>query len=70
MRKHLGYSVAEWESLPWWQQRMYLSELDTDLTVRRNPDPAQSEPAPAPPPGGRRQAATDDRLRALGFTVI
>lgn len=31
MRKHLGFSVTEWDSLPWWQQRMYAEELTTDL---------------------------------------
>lgn len=31
VRKHLGFCVAEWDSLPWWQQRMYAEELTAEL---------------------------------------
>lgn len=26
-RRHLGYSIDEWEELPWWQQRVYMAGL-------------------------------------------
>lgn len=35
MRKHLGFSVAEWDALPWWQSRMYAELLDEYLAAER-----------------------------------
>lgn len=26
-RRHLGFSVAEWQALPWWQSRLYAEGL-------------------------------------------
>lgn len=31
VRRHLGFSVDEWDRLPWWQQRLYVEELDAEL---------------------------------------
>lgn len=27
VRRHLGFTIDEWESLPWWQQRVYVESL-------------------------------------------
>lgn len=27
VRRHLGFTIDEWEQLPWWQQRVYMESL-------------------------------------------
>lgn len=41
MRKHLGFSVNEWQSLPWWQQKLYIDQLSMDLAAERGDDPEE-----------------------------
>lgn len=60
IRKHLFFSVDEWARLPWWQQRLYVDELNEQLAVE-----AGEEPAPDPD-----QIATDpSALAQMGFNV-
>lgn len=30
VRKVLGFSMAEWDELPWWQSLMYTQQMDLD----------------------------------------
>lgn len=55
MRRHLGFSVDEWERLPWWQQRMYVEELDTELTGDGDDQAVEQ--------------SGDDALLAAGFKI-
>lgn len=32
VRRHLGYTVAEWRALPWWTTRLYLEGLEAEFT--------------------------------------
>jgi hypothetical protein len=56
VRRHLGFSVGEWDALPWWQQRLYVEELDRELA---------GDDAPQADNG----LASNDDLSALGFNV-
>lgn len=53
VRKHLGFSIAEWDRLPWWHQQVYIEELTSDLVGDHVTD----------------EQASDDELADLGFNV-
>lgn len=50
MRKVLTYGRAEWDALPWHDQKMYLDELAADLDGQRSGGPPDTIPA-GPPTG-------------------
>ena len=54
VRKHLGFSIDEWDRLPWWQQKVYVEELQADLFGDEQPPD---------------EMASNDDLSALGFNV-
>jgi hypothetical protein len=56
VRRWLGFSVDEWCALPWWQQRLYIGELDRDQPWK--------QPAPA-----AAAAASVERGQAPAITV-
>jgi hypothetical protein len=31
VRRHLGFTVAEWRALPWWTTRLYLEGLEAEF---------------------------------------
>lgn len=39
MRRDLGFSVAEWDALPWWQQKLYIDEWIVDHTPQEAQEP-------------------------------
>lgn len=69
VRKHLHFSVAEWQTLPWWQQKMYVDQLAMDLAAERGEEPSE-------PPGfeetqqiDQAQGDSDAYLRGMGFNL-
>ena len=34
VRKYLGFSVSDWRSLSWWEQRLYLEGLEADGKIQ------------------------------------
>lgn len=59
MRRYLGFTVDEWDSLPWWQQHMYANELSADVGGEVT---AEFDAAPDDP-------ASSEELADLGFNV-
>lgn len=55
VRRHLGFSVDEWDALPWWQQRLYIEELDAELSGGEDQ--------------GAVEQSSDDALLAAGFKI-
>ncbi|WP_190824684.1 hypothetical protein [Saccharopolyspora pogona] len=53
VRRYLGFSVDEWDRLPWWQQRLYVEELDAELS---GPDQGDGQ-------------SSDEALLAAGFRI-
>lgn len=56
VRKYLAFSADEWDTLPWWQQRMYAEELAAEL----NGDAGSGD--------GDELASSED-LAGIGFHV-
>jgi hypothetical protein len=64
VRKELGFSIDEWDAMPWWQQRVYIEQLELYAAIQRGehiPDDLL--------PDDDSRAVTDDSLTALGFSV-
>lgn len=47
IRRHLGFSVEEWQSLPWWQQWTYLEGLEAEGFVTYDESIAQEVSVPS-----------------------
>lgn len=60
IRKHLYFSVDEWVRLPWWQQRMYVDQLNEQIALDNGEEP---EPDPS------EVASSFDALAGLGFNI-
>jgi hypothetical protein len=43
VRRHLHFGWAEWDALPWWQQRAYLEELVREMSDGDDPDGGADE---------------------------
>lgn len=64
VRRRLGFSVDEWQALPWWQQNLYLDGLIKELSRESGKGaPGASSSFVAAGPGASAQ------LAALGVTV-
>lgn len=46
VRKHLGFSAAEWMGLPWWQQRLYADLLNEYLAAESGEEPTEATDDP------------------------
>ncbi|MGW1676036.1 hypothetical protein [Saccharopolyspora sp. NPDC002376] len=55
MRRHLHFSIDEWDRLPWWQQQVYIEELDAELSGGNEPQ--------------QSGMSSDDSLLAHGFQI-
>lgn len=53
MRKILGFSVDEWDALPWWQQTLYLEQISFDPEFNEDADNSQAS-------GAERATSFDD----------
>lgn len=60
IRKHLFFSINEWVALPWWQQRLYIDQLNEQIALDNGEEP---------PPDPDQVAATPDALAGLGFNI-
>lgn len=78
MRKYLRFTVEEWLGLPWWQQAMYLEQLQDDPQVRRDRSVEEGEDAGTssgqgrvvnepPDPGRNEGEASFDQLQEFGI---
>ncbi len=61
-RRYLGFTADEWDGLPWWQQRLYLEGVDAEFAAAA---PNEQQPVPA----HTNPMDSDDKLRAMGFTI-
>lgn len=62
MRKHLGFTIGEWEALPWWQQQVYLEGLTEELSGGQQQQTGQRQ-------SGGQQRDPDD-LSRFGMNVV
>lgn len=76
VRKHLRFSVDEWQALPWWQQKLYIDQLRMDLAAESGEEPDEpasyvelAEEAAAAEAAAQAPSDPDDYLRSMGFNV-
>lgn len=63
IRRHLGFTIDEWQALPWWQQRLYMEGFAEEQPWRAPGDAAAGDGTAGSPAGGAGGPASNTPAR-------